>query len=625
MLRVFAIVVLWAAWCALAFAAPIEASQAPTGIAYAEAVRADWNSEAPPATGWVPASLPDAWDERWPRHEGVVWYRVRWNQADARQPVGLLIDYTHLASAVYVNGALLARDPHLVEPLSRGWIRPQYFLLGAPLLRQGENVLLVRVSGILGYEPGLGEITVGDPEVVRERYEADVLRRFDIKLINLAVSTVLGAIFLLMWLLRRKETTFGWFALYELAYALYQYNLTVENPWPFASTDGWQAFVGAMFLVSVVSWAMFLLRYGEQRYPRLETTMGLVCLALLAVALLAPHWAGLRRPIVALIGSLVSAASIVWFLGRAWRVPRADYRVLAAFLVVPLLAASYDMARWFGLTPSTHLLRIAALVTSLGVMFAVAYRFVAATRRIEEFNVELLREVDAATQELGETLAREHTLALAKSRADERLQLTRDLHDGFGGTLLGAIAQLDHAPDEAPKTRIVAMLKEMRDDLRLVIDSTTRDRVDLAGLLVPLRYRFDQMLEAVGIAGHWHLHDVEGIELDGSRSLDLLRLLQEALTNVFKHSGATRVDVSLERRDALLHLRVVDDGGGLRDQTTGKPGSGGAGLASMRLRAARLQGELRIDSTPDAGVLLLVIFPLKAAAKPASEVTTLDA
>jgi signal transduction histidine kinase len=343
--------------------------------------------------------------------------------------------------------------------------------------------------------------------------------------------------------------------------------------------------------------------------------MGILCAALLAIALLAPHWTGLHRPITALIGSIVSATSTVWFMRRAWRVPRADFRVLAAFLVVPLLAASYDLARWFGLTPSTHLLRIAALVTSLGVMCAVAYRFVAATRRIEEFNVELLREVDAATQELGETLAREHALALAKSRADERLQLTRDLHDGFGGTLLGAIAQLEHAPDATSKAHIVATLKEMRDDLRLIIDSTARERVDLTGLLMPLRYRFDQILEAAGIDSHWHLNDVDGIELDGSRSLDLLRLLQEALTNVFKHSGATRVDVSLERRDALLHLRVLDDGRGLSDPTIGKPRSGGAGLASMRLRAGRLQGELRIDSTQDAGVLLLVIFPLMAAAK----------
>ncbi|HEY0661070.1 MAG TPA: ATP-binding protein [Lysobacter sp.] len=608
--RALAILISWMALCALAFPASADGQQPLTEIARAEAVRADWNSETPPATEWTPVRLPDAWDARWPRHDGVAWYRVRWNQADASRPVGLMIDYVHLASAVYVNGALLARDARLVEPLSRGWIRPQYFLLGAPLLREGENVLLVRVSGLAAYEPGLGEVTVGDPEIVQARFDTDVFRRFDIKLINLAINAVLGTIFLLMWMFRRKETTFGWFALYELAYTLGQYNLIVEDPWPFASTDGWQAFVGAMGLVSVVSWAMFLLRYGERRYSRLEKAMGIVCALLLAVALLGPQWIGVHRPVAAQVASLVSLASIAWFMGRAWRVPRTDFRVLAAFLVVPLLAASYDLVRWFGLLPGTHLLRVASVVTSLGVMCALAYRFVAAMHRIEEFNVELQREVDAATQELGRTLAREHALALAKSRAEERLQLTRDLHDGFGGTLLGTIAQLEQTPDATSRTQVVEVLRGMRDDLRLVIESTTRERADLIELLAPLRHRSGQLLEAAGIDSYWHMSGVEGIELDGARNLDLLRLLQEALTNAFKHSRASRVDVHLARADEQLHLRVQDDGRGLAGAA---PAFGGAGLASMRLRAQRLGGRLQVESSGD-GTLLQVTIPLLAAA-----------
>lgn len=61
-------------------------------LTQAEAAPSGWNATAPPATGWVPVKLMDYWNTRWPRHDGVVWYRMRWNQADAGTPVGLLLD-----------------------------------------------------------------------------------------------------------------------------------------------------------------------------------------------------------------------------------------------------------------------------------------------------------------------------------------------------------------------------------------------------------------------------------------------------------------------------------------------------------------------------------------------------
>lgn len=581
--------------------------QSTTQITHAEAVRAGWDSAAPPATGWVPVALIDFWDARWPRHDGVVWYRVRWHQDDAR-PTGLLVNYVCLASAVYVNGSLVARDPSLVEPLSRNWIKPQYFLLDAPLLRAGENTLLVRVSGLSAYQPGFGTVTVGDPAAVRAQYDQAMFERFDIKLINIAMSAVLGGIFLLMWLLRRQDTVFGWFALSELAGSLWGYNYLAPSPWPFPGTDGWQAFIAAMYMATCASYAMFLLRYGERRFPRIEGAMGVACAVALAVALLAPSWMGPQRTPWILAGGAFYYLSIGWFLWRALRTPRVDYRVLAACLLVPVLASLYDFALFLGwVRADTYLLSLTSVLTLVGIAFVVSYRFVAAMRKVEGFNVELTREIDAATSQLSDTLQREHALELAHSRAGERLQLVRDLHDGFGGTLVGAIARLEQAPDETPKQQVVAVLKDMRDDLRLVIDSTAREHVDLAELLAPLRHRASNLLEAAGIDSTWQLDGIDGLELGSARNLDLLRLLQEALTNVFKHSRAANAQVRVERVAGQLHLQVRDDGRGLQAGNPAK--SGGAGFASMRLRAMRLGGQLQVESTPGRTELRLA-FPL---------------
>ena len=147
---------------------------------HAEAAPSDWNAAAPPATGWTPVKLMDFWTSRWPHHDGVVWYRLRWNQADADIPAGLLLDYVCLADAVYVNGSLLHRDPGLVEPLSRSWVQPQYFLLDKPLLHTGENTLLVRVSGLSAYQPGFGTVEVGDPAVLQQRFAAGRFTRYQV-------------------------------------------------------------------------------------------------------------------------------------------------------------------------------------------------------------------------------------------------------------------------------------------------------------------------------------------------------------------------------------------------------------------------------------------------------------
>ena len=87
------------------------ATSAVLTIDRAEAVQADWLSSAAPTTGWTPVKLLDYWNTRWPQHDGVVWYRLHWNQASADAPIGLMLEYVCMADAVYVNGSLIHRDP----------------------------------------------------------------------------------------------------------------------------------------------------------------------------------------------------------------------------------------------------------------------------------------------------------------------------------------------------------------------------------------------------------------------------------------------------------------------------------------------------------------------------------
>lgn len=588
------------AWLLLVLATGVAHAQtAPITIDHAEAVPASWSSSAPPATGWTPVKLLDDWSMRWPHHDGVVWYRLRWNQADAAQPVGLLVNQVTLADAVYVNGSLIHRDPHLVEPLSRSWIAPQYFLLDKPLLRAGTNILLVRVSGLAAYQPGLGAVTVGDPHLVFGQFRSGWRLRYQFRLYNQAIYLALAGVFLMLWLFRRQETVYGWFALSTLLIAAWDWNNVAPSPWPFASTDAFQSWNMVFYIAASTTLAIFLLRFCGRRWPRAESMLWLYVLGTATFALLAPHLLGEYRFELALAAIALYYAVPLVFIVHTARNRQPDRIALAICLLIPLLVNVHDILRFFEIIhDKSYVSSLTSPLMLVGMGFVMAYRYSAAMRRAEGFNLELKHEVDSATAKLADTLTREHALALAHTRVGERLNLVRDLHDGFGGSLLGAIATLEQAPSSPENRHAIATLKELRDDLRMVIDTTTHEQdADLAGLLAPLRHRWSQRLEAVGIDNHWHLGHLDSLHLGPARSLDLLRFLQEALTNVLKHSGASRVNIHIIHDSSQLQLEVRDNGRGFDPVSC----ASGAGLASLRARANRLGGKLTVQTTPGDG------------------------
>lgn len=598
------LLVMVAASLALGTRAAAAASAVQTLI-HAEAVASGWNATAPPATGWMPVTLPDDWSHRWPHHDGVVWYRIHWRQTDASQPVGLLLNQVILADAVYVNGSLIHRDPHLVEPLSRSWIKPQYFVIDAPLLRAGTNTLLVRVSGLANYQPGLGYVELGDPQAVYAQYRGGWMVRYQWRLYNQAIYLAMGIVFLVLWLFRRSDTVYGWFALSTLFTAAWDWNNVAPGTWPFATTDQFQSWNMVFYLGAAVSMAVFLLRFCERRWRRSEAVLWLYLIATALVALVAPHVLGVYRFKLAVPAIGLWYVVPLVFIVFAVRHPRPGRIGLAVCLLIPLLVTVHDVLRFFEIIhDKEYVSTFTAPFTLIGMSIVLGWRYTVAMRRVEDFNYELRARVDDATTRLTATLGREHQLALANAQANSRLDLVRDLHDGFGGSLVSAIAALEHAPGAAATTSSVETLKALREDLRLVIETTTQDAADLRAPLESMLHRWTARLEAAGIQLDWSIENMEGVHLPPARSLDLLRLLQEALTNVLKHSQATHVQIDVRRHDDTLHLAMADDGCGFAVAQGVPVGGGGMGLANLRARAQRLGATLTIDSAIGRGTRL---------------------
>jgi signal transduction histidine kinase len=207
------------------------------------------------------------------------------------------------------------------------------------------------------------------------------------------------------------------------------------------------------------------------------------------------------------------------------------------------------------------------------------------------------------------------TLQLVTAQEAERKRLAREIHDEVGQSLsavkmsLGLLLEDVRSLDSSVQARVSTALHAIGDTLREVrrISSDLRPvALDTLGLDAALHGHVDRFMTLTGLVVEFY---VEGRSrsLEPAVSLLLYRVAQEALTNVARHSGATRVWVGLRYRKALVELTITDDGCGFDAEAVMESGwkSGHFGLVGMRERVRQLGGIFVVSAAPEAGARLV--------------------
>jgi signal transduction histidine kinase len=161
---------------------------------------------------------------------------------------------------------------------------------------------------------------------------------------------------------------------------------------------------------------------------------------------------------------------------------------------------------------------------------------------------------------------------------------------------------------ELTQAEVAAALRECIDDLRLTIDSLEPTDHDLLPVLGNLRYRLDDRLKRQGIDLDWQVKEVPHLDcLTPQNVLHVLRILQEAFTNVLLHARASyvRVETGVDESRGKVYIRVRDNGSGF----SGERERTGHGLANMRRRAKVIGGDLDI-SPSTSGTTLSLLLPV---------------
>ena len=236
-------------------------------------------------------------------------------------------------------------------------------------------------------------------------------------------------------------------------------------------------------------------------------------------------------------------------------------------------------------------------------MFTAILRDISERRRAEDE----LRESNRQLRELA--------TSLQAVREEERTSIARELHDELGQQLLRL--RMDLSWLESRLKNLAPMLHDkvvgMKDFVAGTVDVlrhvTTRLRpplLDDLGLAEAARWQLDEFAQRSGIEVASSIA-IGDMELDQRTAINVFRILQESLTNVARHAGATQANVSLARTEEGLALEIRDNGRGigLRD----KPELG-HGLVGIRERTLLLGGRMEIVSAPGEGFTLRVRIPL---------------
>jgi signal transduction histidine kinase len=529
------------------------------------------------------------------------WYRASFESGAHAQPTWLFFPKLRSGGTIFVNGKEV-RHIRSADALTQvRWFRPALVFVPAAALHRGHNEVAVRFA-IREPLTSFGEFLVGPEPDLRDRFENLLFWEDTSTTVSNLICLIFGTFTLTFWLRRRQERLYGILA----ACALFWGVRTFVFRMPIVPMDFWVLWRFAYYFTTggfIVCITLFLLRFSESAKRGLSRFLLAYWLLGCATFLLIGSPARLPMDGWWTMGFLpFTAYATVRLVAFALRRRTASSIALVFAILFALALALHDFGVQHNLLglDEFYLLHLGIPAFLLVMASVLLDRFVRTLRESDITAEQLSARVAQREAELAKSYERMRALERAHATAEERQRIMQDMHDGVGSQLLSSLLMIER--HEVSKSDIVALLQECLDDMRLVIDSLSPDEPDLLPVLGNLRFRMEPRMAKIGLVSTWSYRNLpDTLELAPHDALQILRILQEALANVFKHANAKQVWVNVGFEDGVLEVRVADDGAGYNPAGH----STGRGIANMRSRAVRIGAELSVAPESTGTVVLL--------------------
>jgi signal transduction histidine kinase len=481
--------------------------------------------------------------------------------------------------------------------------------LPRPLLVVGQNEFWIDVGGgQFAFSIYLPKIFIGSEAALTPVFKQQLWINERLKTMSLVAQLLLGLGIIVAHFFRPRDTLLSWMA------GMLTANFVLVIGFFLGFNPEFQAILPYLTVVApAVGFLGIGVAYGVVGLPPpravavLAFAIPAICMLLILAGIMpsrtVPVWVGVGI----LLGSLTAGTGIIAWgaLCRASteaRLMLAPYVLLCTFML-------RDAAVTLGLIerPLVVITPYVRPIFLIAVIAVLMRRLVTSLNGLDNANENLSRRLIEQEAQLAELHRTERVEAAQLVREQERLRLTRDLHDGISGHLVSIIAMTERGGTEragADADPIEEAARRALDDLRLVIYSLDLGERDLALALANFRERLIPQLRRAGVELDWSIADLPEVSgVTPSNALSILRILQEALTNALKHGPARKIIIRGSPAPGGVALTVENDGRPFVEADRGY------GLQNMRRRATELDGEFTI-AVLDHGTRLTLVLPL---------------
>lgn len=545
---------------------------------------------------WEEVELKDNWGWQRRRLHQEGWYRTTIHLDNVPdEKLALFFSRLNSSASIWINQVEIGNTGSFNQPLPNNWNHPFLFELPPEFLKEGDNSLYVRLKVPEATSGMLYEIELAPFSQLDKQYQISLFAKVTSAKILSVVMLVCAAIIFMLYFYITLPNSYLWFAAGCVCWSIYSTNLFLVN-FPLSQL-AYQWLINLSLLLAVCFYTFAVHRMLGVNKKILETLLGcLVVVQILSVLVLDSINFSISGFVFARLSVLVTLYIGLMLTIFGWR-RRKDLGLwVAATGSVIVFLLAYDIAMY--ITQTTALFAkypyvpMVATLCGAGIFFA---RFVSLTNEHELLKSNE-QNVDSAIN-------------------TERERLLQEIHDGVGGQLVSTLAILERG--EYRNEDIMESVKTSLDDLRLIISSLEpiASQGDVLGILATVRERLEYRLAQAGIALRWQVENIPAVEgFSPDHALQLMRILQESITNVVKHANATEICIQcaerLQQGVKGIQVSVVDDGKEQQHSPTKLQGlNGGYGINSMKKRAAKLAGQLSVDHT-ESGTAVVLWIPL---------------
>jgi len=257
--------------------------------------------------------------------------------------------------------------------------------------------------------------------------------------------------------------------------------------------------------------------------------------------------------------------------------------------------------------------RMWLMILSAGLILTGFLLYIIITQRSKNKELKLKQEQQLANEEIYNLMLSQQD-KVDEARANEKRRISQELHDGILGRLFGTRLSLDSLNfsegTDAVKTRsnYISELKTIEEDIRKISHDLNTDFVAGSSFMDIITELIEKQTEAFELKYEFNHKDyINWEEIPNKTKINIYRIIQESLQNIYKHANAHTVKISFKSKNNVICLSISDDGKGFDIHKSKK----GIGLKNISSRVNELEGKVNFDSEINKGTTITINIPFQ--------------